>query len=109
MELQLLQLIQSADTSRKSVKMNTFHSTGLFGAFLVFVFIFMLIVLCDFWFRHCTRLAPVSFGYRQHRTTGFHVKQFIARILLKFRKQENILMNPNVDKLQLFPDADKLV
>lgn len=89
--------------------MNTFHSTELFGAFLVFVFIFMLIVLCDLWYRHCTRPVQDRPSYGQHRTIGFHVKQLIARILLKFGKRENIVTNPNVDKLQLFSDADEMV
>lgn len=89
--------------------MNTFHSDGLFSAFLVFVFIFMLIVLLDLCYRHCTRPALDTPSYGQHRSIGFHVKQLISRILLKFGKRESIITSSNVDKLQLFSDADKMV
>lgn len=87
--------------------MNTFNSSGLFVAFLVFVVIFLVLVLLDLVYHQCTTHTENPI-YGQHHSFRFHVKQLIARILLKLGKRECI-SDIEADKIQVFSDADDKV
>lgn len=88
--------------------MNTFQSSELFGAFLVFVAVFILLVLLDLCYQYWNSSdveKPIS--ERSH-TLRFRVKKVIARILLKLGRRK--AMNADkVDQIQVFSDDDPMV
>ena len=59
--------------------MHTFQSSELFGAFLVFVAVFIIILLLDL----CYQNQSIRDAENQrHHTFRFQVKKIVARILL---------------------------
>lgn len=88
--------------------MNTFKSTEMFDAFLVFVVIFILIVFLDLLYHQCTTPKTERPIYGQHHSFRFQFKQFIARLLLKLGKHEH-MSDIEVDKLRIFSDKDEMV
>lgn len=88
--------------------MNTFQSSELFGAFLVFVALFVIIVLLDLFYQQCMSYDVEKPFYGKHHTLRFQVKRMLARLLLKLGKRKPMPDNV-VDQLQVFSDADKMV
>lgn len=88
--------------------MNTFQSSELFGAFLVFVAVFIVILLLDLCYEHWSSHDVVRAVNERHHTFRFKVKKLIARILLKLGKRKAI-PNDAVDKLQVFSVEDPMV
>lgn len=86
--------------------MNRFQSSDLFSAFLVFVALFVMLVLLDWfynsWISHDVE-KPI---YGRHYSLRFHIKRMIVRLLLKFGKRKEPF---EVDKLQVFSDTDEMV
>lgn len=88
--------------------MNTFQSSELFGAFLVFVAVFVVILLLDLCYHHWSSHDVERPTNERHRTFRFRVKKLIAGILLKLGKRKAIPVD-KVDKLQVFSDKDPMV
>lgn len=88
--------------------MNTFQSSELFGAFLVFVAVFILLVLIDLFYQHW-HSSDVEKPIKERRQTFcFKVKKVIARVLLRLGRRK-VVHDDNVDQLQTFSDDDPMV
>lgn len=93
---------------RQNRIMNTFQSSELFGAFLVFVAVFIIIVLLDALYHQCISYdAEKPICGKQH-TFRFQIKRIFARLLLKLGRRKPI-PDGIVDKLQVFSDTDEMV
>lgn len=89
--------------------MNTFNSDELFGAFLIFVAIFLIIVFLDFFYHFCTaHKLPAQHMYSRRTTIQFHTKKILARLLLKLGKRKAISID-EVDRMQKFSESDEMV
>lgn len=88
--------------------MNTFQSTELFGAFLVFVAVFITIVLLDLWYQQCCSNDTAKPIYGKHHNLRFQVKKIMAYLFLKLGKRKE-MPNEKVDQLQVFSEIDKMV
>lgn len=92
----------------RSIKMNTFQSSELFGAFLIFVVVFILLVLLDLCYQHWNSRVVENPINERNCTFRFKVKKVIARILLKLGKRKAIC-DDRVDRIQVFSDDDPMV
>lgn len=88
--------------------MNKFQSSELFGAFLVFVAIFIIIILLEQFYQQCISNDAENLVYGRHHTLRFHFKKMVARMLLKFGQRKET-PDDVVDKLQIFSDSDDMV
>lgn len=87
--------------------MNMFQSSELFGAFVAFVVLFIILLIYDH-FNNQSGTEDVRRSNRSRRTFRFQLKRILARLLLKMRKNEEIPDNV-VDQLQVFSDHDEMV
>lgn len=83
--------------------MNIFQSSELFGAFLLFVLIFIVVLFFESFYRQY-----ISYDVNKQHSLRFHLKKILAQILLKLGKRKK---TPDhvVDQLQIFSDEDKMV
>lgn len=88
--------------------MHTFRSNDLFGAFLVFVALFVIIVLLDLFYKQCKSSNVEVPIYGKHHTFGFYAKRMLARLVLTMGKRKP-MPDDLVDKLQTFSDTDEMV
>lgn len=87
--------------------MNKFiQSSEMFGAFCVFVALFIILVLLDYFYNSWKSHDSEKPTYGHHHSLRFFVKRLIARLLLKLGKRREI---PDIDKVQDFSDADTMV
>lgn len=88
--------------------MNLFHSSELFGGFLVFVSLFIIIVLLDHFYNERKSNDVEKLSSERRHTLRFQLKRIVARLLLKLGKRKKTPTNV-VDKLQVFADQDEMV
>lgn len=84
--------------------MKTFQS----NTFLGFAALFIIIFLLDLFYRQYVTHYMEKSIYGRHYALKFHLKQMVARLLLKLSRRETI-SDDVVDKLQILSDKDPMV